>query len=191
MSIVHLLWFQQIVHVKTIKVLAAPVKNHWNYSVLKTYKLSCEILHKLQKAWLTTIVMEVLKSLDASMGMQTANICCFWRIVPLIHKLLWNINCVLSTKLHKYHIASWLGHCRAYQGVIQAAPGTESCVVLYGLRDGHWLKSFCKYIHFTLVAWQHCTQWTVVNCVHQCGCGCEVNTEAVLGAGNEVRTGIS
>lgn len=53
------------------------------------------------------------------------------------------------------------------------------------------LKSFCKHIHFTLVAWQHCTQWTIVNCFHQCGCGCEVNTEADLDAGNEVRTGIS
>jgi len=99
--------------------------------------LSCEIQHKLQKAWLATIVMEVLKALDASMGMQTANICCLWRIMPLIHKLIQNINCVLSTKLHKYHTASWLGHCRAYQGVIQATQGTESCVVLYGLRDGH------------------------------------------------------
>lgn len=54
-------------------------------------------------------------------------------------------------------------------------------------------KSFCKHIHFTLVAWQHCTQRTIENCFHQCGCGCgcEVNTEADLGAGNELRTGIS
>lgn len=100
---------------------------------------STQIVQKLQKAWWTTIVMEVLKALDASMGVQTANICCLWRIVALIHRFVRNINCVLSTKLHKYHRATWLGHHRAFQGVIQAAPGTESCV-LYGPRNGHWTE---------------------------------------------------
>jgi len=108
--------------------------------------LSCEILHKLQKAWCTTIVIEVLKALDASMGVQTVNICCLRRIVPLIHKFLRNINCVLSTKLYKYHTASWLGHCRVFQEVIQATPGTESCV-LYGLRNGHWTKVIVLQAH--------------------------------------------
>jgi hypothetical protein len=83
--------------------------------------------------------MEVLKALDASMGMQTANICCLWRIVPLIHRFVRNINFVLSTRLHKYHTTAWLGHSRVFPGVIQAAPGTDYCV-LYGLRNGHWTK---------------------------------------------------
>jgi hypothetical protein len=95
-----------------------PVKYNTNYKIMDD-----------------TIVMQVLKALDASMGVQTAIICCLWGIVPPIHKFIRSINCLL------YHIASWLGYHRVFQVAIQATLGTDSCV-LDGLRNGHWTEIF-------------------------------------------------
>ncbi|XP_021920213.1 tigger transposable element-derived protein 6-like [Zootermopsis nevadensis] len=139
--------------------------------------------HANKKAWMTTdIFTAFLSSLDASMGAQGRKI------------LLFVDNCAAHPKdttfLRNVKVVQYPANCTSVLqpldlGIIKSFKQlyrkrlmqTAVCALDAG-KDVNMKIDVLQAIHFTVAAWRHVSQPTVLNCFHKGGYGCELRTEA-------------